>query len=336
MKPTIYDVAREAGVSIATVSKVLNNNGRISDKTRKKVNTIMERLNYQPSMVASALTSQRTGTIGLMVPDIANPFFAEAARYFEDYAQKTGNDLIICSTDRDDEKAARYISLLQRKRIDGLIIASHIGKEELIHRLLLDQLPTVLFSADIPSVEVNSVTVDDYKGGYEATRHLLDLGHRQLGIISDNLPGSRLRIQGFLDALESAGIGLMNQANMVKTSATLENGRMIAGKMLGQDSSSRPTAIFACNDLLAIGVLQEARSRSISVPDDLSVVGFDNTVLADICHPLLSSIAQPLKEMTEQAMLLLNESIDNPGFEKRKIILMPELVIRSSTGSASK
>lgn len=102
MKPTIYDVAREAGVSIATVSKVLNNNGRISDKTRKKVAAIMERLNYQPSMVASALTSQKTGKIGLMVPDIANPFFAEAARHFEDHAQSTGHDLIICSTDRDD------------------------------------------------------------------------------------------------------------------------------------------------------------------------------------------------------------------------------------------
>lgn len=197
-------------------------------------------------------------------------------------------------------------------------------------------VPTVLFSADIPSIQVNSVTVDDYKGGYEATQHLLSLGHRRLGIISDNLPGSRLRVQGFLDALESAGINLENPANMVQTSATLENGRIIAKKMLSQEYRSRPTAIFACNDLLAIGVLHEARSVDLSVPRDLSVVGFDNTMLADICHPPLSSIAQPLREMTDQAMLLLNESIENPSFPKRKVVLMPELVIRRSTGPVSK
>ncbi len=121
----------------------------------------MDRLNCQPSRVASALTSQKTGTIGLMVPDIANPFFAEAARHFEDHAQSTDHDLMICSTDRDDAIASRYISLLQRKRIDRLIIASHIGKVELIQSLLTDRVPTVLFSADIPSIQVNSVTVDD-------------------------------------------------------------------------------------------------------------------------------------------------------------------------------
>lgn len=334
MKPTIYDVAREAGVSIATVSKVLNNNGRISDKTRKKVNSIIEKLNYQPSMVASALTSQRTGTIGLMIPDIANPFFAEAARYFEDYAQQSGSDLIICSTDRDDEKAARYISLLQRKRVDGLIIASHTGNPELVHRLLEDKVPTVLFSADIRLLECNSITVDDYKGGYIATEFLLSLGHRRLGIISDNLPGSRHREQGFLDALKVYGAPFDHPDNMVQTSATLENGRMIARRMLGQEASKRPTAIFACNDLLAIGVLKEAREAGLSVPHDLSVIGFDNTMLADICHPSLSSIAQPLRDMTEQAMQLLNESIDNPDVLKRKISLSPELVIRSSTGPA--
>lgn len=334
MKPTIYDVAREAGVSIATVSKVLNNNGRISDKTRKKVSSVMEKLNYQPSMVASALTSQRTGTIGLMIPDIANPFFAEAARFFEDYAQQTGSDLIICSTDRDDDKAARYISLLQRKRVDGLIIASHTGNPELVHRLLEDKVPTVLFSADIRLLECNSITVDDYKGGYIATAYLLSLGHRRLGIISDNLPGSRLREQGFLDALKAYGLSLDHQDQMVQTSATLENGRKVARRMLGQQVDKRPTAIFACNDLLAIGVIKEASEAGLSVPRDLSVIGFDNTMLADICHPSLSSIAQPLRDMTEQAMQLLNESIDNPDAIKRKISLPPELIIRDSTSKA--
>lgn len=334
MKPTIYDVAREAGVSIATVSKVLNKSGRISDKTREKVGRVMEELNYQPSLVASALTSRRTGTIGLVIPDIANPFFAETARGIEDYAQEQGSDLIVCSTDRDDEKAARYISLLLRKRVDGLIIASHTGKTDMIRRLLADHVPLVLFSADIRMMEGNSVTVDDYKGGYQATEYLLSLGHRRLGIISDNLPGSKLRAEGFLDALKDAGVPFDNPANLTHTSATLENGRKAAAVMLGQAEEQRPTAIFACNDLLAIGVLKEARGAGLSIPRDLSVVGFDNTMLAEICHPSLTSIAQPLREMTEQAMILLNESIDNPDSPKRKIMLMPELVVRHSTGPA--
>lgn len=335
MKPTIYDIAREAGVSIATVSKVLNNSGRISDKTREKVGRIMKELNYQPSLVASALTSRRTGTIGLMIPDIANPFFAETARAIEDYAQEQGSDLIVCSTDRSDEKAARYISLLQRKRVDGLIIASHTGNPDLIRRLLSDQVPVVLFSADIRALECSSVTVDDYKGGYQATEYLLSLGHRRIGIISDNLPGSKLRVEGFQDALKAAGVECDDPAHIMHTSATLENGRKAAAAMLGQERGQRPTAIFACNDLLAIGVMKEARSRGLSIPSDLSVVGFDNTMLADICHPTLTSIAQPLREMTEQAMLLLNESMDNPDNLRRKIMLMPELVIRHSTGPAS-
>ncbi|MBT2290387.1 LacI family DNA-binding transcriptional regulator [Paenibacillus albidus] len=334
MKPTIYDVAKEAGVSIATVSKVLNSNGRISDKTRRKVNQVMERLNYQPSMVASALTSRKTGTVGLMIPDIANPYFAEVARSFEDNAQKLGCDIIICSTDRDDDRAERYMSLLLRKRVDGLIIASHTGSPELIRRMLSDRVPLVLFSADIRSLESNSVSIDDYKGGYLATEYLLSLGHRNLGIISDNLPGSELRVQGFMEALEAGGISFDNPDNLIRTSATLENGRTAAVRMLSQTAGKRPTAIFACNDLLAIGVLKEARQFGLSIPRDLSVIGFDNTLLAEICHPSLSSISQPVHEMARQAMQLLNEEIEQEGAPKRKVLLMPELVVRHSTGPA--
>ncbi|GGF66801.1 LacI family transcriptional regulator [Paenibacillus albidus] len=334
MKPTIYDVAKEAGVSIATVSKVLNSNGRISDKTRRKVNQVMERLNYQPSMVASALTSRKTGTVGLMIPDIANPYFAEVARSFEDNAQKLGCDIIICSTDRDDDRAERYMSLLLRKRVDGLIIASHTGSPELIRRMLSDRVPLVLFSADIRSLESNSVSIDDYKGGYLATEYLLSLGHRNLGILSDNLPGSELRVQGFMEALEAGGISFDNPDNLIRTSATLENGRTAAVRMLSQTAGKRPTAIFACNDLLAIGVLKEARQFGLSIPRDLSVIGFDNTLLAEICHPSLSSISQPVHEMARQAMQLLNEEIEQEGAPKRKVLLMPELVVRHSTGPA--
>lgn len=174
--------------------------------------------------------------------------------------------MIVCSTDRDDEKAARYISLLLRKRVDGIIIASHTGNPDMVRRLLADHVPLVLFSADIRMMESNSVTVDDYKGGYQATEYLLSLGHRRLGIISDNLPGSKLRVEGFMDALKAAGVGFGNPANLTHTSATLENGRKAAAAMLAQAQEDLPTAIFACNDLLAIGILKEARSAGLSIP----------------------------------------------------------------------
>ncbi|MDO3409250.1 LacI family DNA-binding transcriptional regulator [Saccharibacillus sp. CPCC 101409] len=333
-KPTIYDVAREAGVSIATVSKVLNNNGRISDKTRQRIEGIMRELNYEPSRVASALTRSRTGTIGLMIPDIANPFFAEAARCFEDGAQRSGSDLIICSTDRDDEKAARYLSMLLRRRVDGLIIASHTGDESGIARLLEGGMPTLLFSAELPSLNCGSIGVDDYAGGRRATEYLLSLGHRRIGIISDNLPGSRLREQGYLDALREAGLPPVPPEHSVRTSATLENGRTAAREMLGAEPGIRPTAVFACNDLLAIGVLKQARAAGLSVPRDLSVIGFDNTMLADICQPALSTISQPLREMTRRAMDMLNAAIDDPAAPVSHIRVEPELVVRDSAGPA--
>ena len=147
----------------------------------------MEELHYEPSMVASALTSKRTGTIGLLVPDIANPFFAEVARSFEDYAQKLGFGLVICSTDGKDEKAKLYLSLLMRKQVDGLIITTYIKDADLLNQLTEKEIPIVLFSIDIPALSVNAVSVDDYKGGLQATNYLLSLGHKRIGVIAEDL-----------------------------------------------------------------------------------------------------------------------------------------------------
>jgi DNA-binding LacI/PurR family transcriptional regulator len=329
MKVTIYDVAEKAGVSIATVSKVINNTGRISEKTRKKVQEVMEQLNYQPSMVASALTRKRTGTIGLLVPDIANPFFAEVARSFEDYAQKLGFGLVICSTDGKDEKAKLYLSLLIRKQVDGLIIASSIKETVLVEQMLEEEFPIVLFSIDIPTLGVNTVSVDDYRGGFQATSYLLSLGHKHIGIIAEDLSRSYHRVQGYKEAVIRAGADL-NESNIICTMATIENGKSAARQLL-EGKEDRPTAIFACNDLLAIGVIEEARKLGINVPEELSVVGFDNTILAEIVNPALTSVAQPIKEMASQAMTILFEEIENGETPKQRILMLPELVVRNST-----
>jgi DNA-binding LacI/PurR family transcriptional regulator len=330
MKVTIYDVAEKAGVSIATVSKVINNTGRISEKTRKKVQEIMEQLHYEPSMVASALTSKRTGTIGLLVPDIANPFFAEVARSFEDYAQKLGFGLVICSTDGKDEKARLYLSLLMRKQVDGLIITTYIKDADLLEQLTQRQIPIVLFSVDIPTLSVNAVSVDDYKGGLQATNYLLSLGHKRIGVIAEDLStsSSSYRIQGYKEAMTNAGVKVI-ESDIICTKATVKNGETIAQQLLKK--KGRPTAIFACNDLLAIGAMQAARKLEIKVPEELSIIGFDNTILAEIANPPLTSVSQPIKEMANQAMTALVEEIENEQSSKQRVFMLPELVIRNST-----
>ncbi|MFC3884580.1 LacI family DNA-binding transcriptional regulator [Bacillus songklensis] len=329
MKVTIYDVAEKAGVSIATVSKVINNTGRISEKTRKKVQEVMTQLNYQPSMVASALTRKRTGTIGLLVPDIANPFFAEVARSFEDCAQKLGFGLVICSTDGKDEKANLYLSLLMRKQVDGLIIASYIKETALVEQMLKEKIPVVLFTIDIPTLGINSVSVDDYKGGFQATSYLLSLGHKHIGVIAEDISRSYHRVQGYKEAIIRAGMNL-NESNIIYTTAAIENGKMVARQLL-QRKEDRPTAIFACNDLLAIGAIEEARKLGINIPEELSIIGFDNTILAEIANPTLTSVSQPIKEMANQAMTVLLEEIENEQTSKQRTLMLPELVIRNST-----
>ncbi|MDQ0243544.1 DNA-binding LacI/PurR family transcriptional regulator [Bacillus fengqiuensis] len=332
MKVTIYDVAEKAGVSIATVSKVINNTGRISEKTRKKVQEIMEQLHYEPSMVASALTSKRTGTIGLLVPDIANPFFAEVARSFEDYAQKLGFGLVICSTDGKDEKARLYLSLLMRKQVDGLIITTYIKDADLLDQLTQRQIPIVLFSVDIPTLSVNAVSVDDYKGGLQATNYLLSLGHKRIGVIAEDLSRSSYRIQGYKEAMTQAGAKVM-ESDIICTKATVQNGEAVAQQLLKK--KGRPTAIFACNDLLAIGAMQAARKLDIKIPEELSIIGFDNTILAEIANPPLTSVSQPIKEMANQAMTVLVEEIENEQSSKQRVFMLPELVIRNSTAPLS-
>jgi DNA-binding LacI/PurR family transcriptional regulator len=330
MKPTIYDVAREAGVSIATVSKVINNTGRISDKTRKKVLKIMEELDYQPSVVASALTGKRTYTIGLLIPDLANPFFAEIARSVEDRGQELGFSVVMCSTDYNSDKEAKYISLLKQKSVDGIILASGFKNDKILKELIKEKLPIALISQDIPGLAVDSVTVDDFLGGYQVTEHLLALGHQKIAVIAEDTRSSKERIRGYQEALKDAGFTCDERLIFVSAS-TVEESKRLAAQLIGL--GERPTAVFACNDLLAIGTIQAARENGLILPDDLSVVGFDNTLLATIVDPPLTTVNQPIHEMGRQVVDLLMQKIEGEKNMKQKVVLLPELVIRNSTSS---
>jgi DNA-binding LacI/PurR family transcriptional regulator len=372
MKATIYDIAREAGVSIATVSKVINSKGKISLEKRNEIMEIMNRLNYQPSVIASALTGKHTYTIGLLIPDIANPFFAEVARAVEERGHQLGYSVIICGTDNRDERIEQYISVLRQKRVDGIIIGTGIGDPAIL-RELSASMPTVIIGREalltasgtgvvqpqaavgerkqerlaraaeggarqtdraLTAVNVHTVVADDRQGGRTAADHLLQLGHMRLAVLSESLAisSSRERLRGFRERLAEQGIQMADEY-VKQCKYRVEDGKRQATELLA--ASDRPTALFCCNDLLAVGALQAAKEAGIRVPEDLSVVSFDNTILASVTDPPLTSIAQPMEQLGTAAMDLLVQEFDSPQAEKQRISLRTELIVRESTATAA-
>ncbi|HZG85891.1 LacI family DNA-binding transcriptional regulator [Paenibacillus sp.] len=333
MKATIYDVAKEAGVSIATVSNAINGKGKVSKKRREQIFKIMEKLNYQPSVIASALMGKKTFTLGLLIPDISNPFFAEIARAIEDEAHVAGYSVVICSTDNKDERVERYITLLEQKRVDGMIIGTGVEDSGILERLQSKSIPFVLIARESAAQAADTVVADDYVGGVLAARHLAELGHRRIAILAENLKvsSSRERIRGFKQGLAEMNVPF-DDGDIVTCEFMIEEGRRGAFELL--DRPVRPSAIFCCNDVLAIGALQAAKQLGLRVPEQLSIVGFDDTILATVTDPPLTTVTQPIASMGKQAFKLLIENAANADSVKQRIVLRPELNVRLSTHRA--
>ncbi len=328
MKPTIRNVAQEAGVSISTVSKVIHQTGSISEQTRKKVLQAMSKLNYHPDIAAASLRGKRTKVIGLLIPDISNPFYAEVARSIEDRSCELGFNVMMCNTDNDIEKEKTYLSLLASQRIDGLVVASAFRSTDLLEDMVEQGVPIALIASEIPKLSIDTVTVDDYKGGYLATSYLLSLGHKKIAIIVENVRSNVPRLEAFKDAMEEAELPILD-GYIIHTEALIQKGYESALQLLSLQE--RPTAIFACNDLLAAGVIQAAKEMGLNIPDDLSVVGFDNTVLSTTTSPMLTTVAQPVKEMGLKVVDLLTKEMQAAKPYKERLLLSPELIIRQST-----
>jgi len=335
MKATIYDIAREAGVSIATVSNAINGKGKISQKRRREILEIMERMHYQPSVIASALMGKKTFTLGLLIPDVSNPFFAEIARAIEDQAHHSGYSVIICSTDNKDERIERYIKLLEQKSVDGIIIGTGIDNLEILKQLLSKSIPVAMIARDVDSLSLHTVITDDFYGGTIAAEHLIGLGHRKLAVLAENLKvsSSRERVRGFKSALLEANIPF-DDTNVVACDYKIEDGKRGAKALLRK--GDRPTAIFCCNDMLAIGVLQAAKDEGLQVPGDLSVIGFDNTILSNVVNPPITTVAQPMEYMAKLVFELIVSNLENDLAPKKRIVLRPELIVRESTASVEK
>lgn len=327
MKPTIYDIARAAGVSIATVSKVLNGKGKISDLTCQKVLRTVKALGYEPSTIASALAGKKTNSIGLLIPDVNNPYFSEIVRGAEDEAFEHGYSLLICNTDNNEQKEKVYLWTLRQKKMDGIIIATGSTNQQTIEELTNDKIKIVLLSRDIPNVDLARVMLDNFKGGYLAGDYLLSLGHRSIGVITESLKigSSKDRLDGFQEALKG------NKAKYFVSSSNIygiEAGVAQATELLSKHDI---TAIFALNDLLAIGALQTCHEFDKSVPDDISLIGFDDTIFSKIVYPPLTTIAQPIYDIGRKTAALLIEAIEENKQLTKKIVIEPKLVVRKST-----
>ncbi len=218
----------------------------------------------------------------------------------------------------------------KKKRVDGVIILSGFEDQHTITRnLVKPNMPVALIARDIPTISINSVSIDDFVGGYEAAKHLIGLGHRRMGLIVENIRCAKERVRGFNQALEEHDLQL-DESLVLLGEATVPNGKKLALQLLSGDEP--PTAIFATNDLLAIGTIQAANEHGLKVPQDVSVIGFDNTMLATITDPPLTTIAQPMEQMGRQIVDLLVQELKGDVTHKQRIVLLPELVVRKSTG----
>ncbi|MDR7544813.1 MAG: LacI family DNA-binding transcriptional regulator [Armatimonadota bacterium] len=333
MTVTIREVAQAAGVSVATVSRVVSGSAYgVRPDTRGRVLAAVARLRYQPNLVARGLKKRVTGTVGLIVPDISNPFFPAIARGIEDVASRAGMGVLLCNTYEDLAKERTYLALLDKRMVDGLIFAT-VGANTAHLRMLRRQgVPVVLVARAPDRVSIDAVLVDNRRGAREATEHLLRLGHRRIAFIGGppTLPVANERLAGYQDALASAGI-VADPAVICDGGFRAEGGGAAVRELL--ERRTRFTAIVAANDLMAIGGMEELRRCGRRVPQDVAVVGFDDITFASLVEPRLTTVAQPKYRMGCLAMERLLELLGGGDRRPRRLVLEPRLVVRDSCGA---
>ena len=328
---TIHQVAERAGVSSTTVSHVINNTRFVSVDTRNRVLEAMVALGYQPNALARSLRRGETLTIGLILPDSANPFFAEIGRAVEDAAFHKRYNVILCNTEGDLEKEQRYVEVLSKKQVDGIIFVGTGDQTNSLLSLHTQQIPVVLVDRELPDLEVDAVLTDNLQGGYLATRHLTDLGHKRIGCITgpSHLTPSAQRVQGYRTALKEGGLSV-DESLIERGDFHPESGHSAALTLLSQPNP--PSALFICNDLMAIGALHAAAEHGFNVPHDLAIVGFDDIELASYAVPSLTTIAQPKTDIGLHAVQLLINRISEKSRPVHRELLPVTLIQRKSCG----
>jgi LacI family transcriptional regulator, repressor for deo operon, udp, cdd, tsx, nupC, and nupG len=328
----IYDVAKRAGVSTATISRVLSRPDVVAPDTRRKVMAAIDSLGFTPNAAAKNLRTLRTAKILVTVPDISNPFFSLILQGIEDAAQREGYSVLVGDTQHDEGREEKYALMLRRKEADGLIFLGHrLPKEAatLVRSMAPGQAPVVNGCEFTPNLGIPSVHIDNATAASDAMEHLYRLGHRRIGIITGPLvsPLSRDRLAG-ANARAKKARG-ERETLVMNGDFSIESGSVAAERLLGRKEP--PSAIFCFNDEMAMGVIQTARLRGLRIPHDLSVVGFDDIRFARYVDPPLTTVAQPMRQLGEGTVRLLVEILRGNSTPPESVTLPHTLVVRSST-----
>lgn len=327
---THRDVADRAGVSVATVSYVINHGPRpVSPEKRARVEEAVAALGYYPNALARSLRVQQTATVGLIVPNSANPFYAEVARELERGCADEGFLVLLCNSERDPTREARFVQMLRAKQVDGAVIIPHSDTASLLQPLLAAEIPVVILEHSIPGL--HCIAIDDLAGGRLATRHLIELGHTRIAIIRRRQISSlsMMRFDGYRLELERAGIAL-DDSLVVETGPFQNDGYAAMRELL--ERRPRPTAVVTHNDIMALGALRAIYDAGLSVPGDISVVGYDDIAAAPYLVPPLTTIRSPKMEMGRlAAQMVLKLARDPASLPPQTVTLPVELVIRQST-----
>jgi LacI family transcriptional regulator len=338
---TIRDVARRAGVAPITVSRVLNHAGPVQAETRARVERAIAELNYVPNNLARSFRSKRTETLALVLTDITNPFWTRVARGVEDVARQAGYSLILCNTDEDEQIQAQTIHLLLQKQVDGLLLVPRHSSPALIERIRHQQVPVVVLDRRVEGIPVDVVRGDSEGGAYQLARLLIENGHRRIALLGGpaDVPTAADRAAGFRRALAEAGC--LADSLVIFGEYSYASGQAMALQALGH--APRPSALFAGNNLIATGALHAVRASGLQVPEQVSLVCFDDFPPELLVEPFFTTAMQPAYELGRQAaQLLLDRLADMPPegrtprvpAEPREIVLPVELITRRSSGPA--
>lgn len=327
---TIADVARAAGVSKQTVSRVLNNKGELSPSTRERILGVIKELGFQPNAAARSLLTGRSYTIGLVVPDIGNPFFVDIAGGVRDAAREHGYHVLLYDTGDSPEVEAQSIQLLHERRADGLIICSSRLSDERLASLLKGVGPVVLVNRWVKGVDVSQIGADYVKGAALATNHLLELGHRRIAVVTLEVetPNSRAKFEGYRKAMEEAGLGV-DPTLIAYSQSSLQGGVKAGNDLLGR--AQRPTAIVAYSDPVGIGAMHACRHWGVSVPENMAVIGFGGNEISTVVNPPLSTVFIANFQMGRRAVDLLLERVADRSAPAVVEETEANLIIRSST-----
>ena len=331
MATTLHEVARRAGVSAMTVSRVVNGRGSVDSETRQRVEEAIQALDYVPNRIARGLISQKTQTIGIIVPDIVNPFFAPVVRGAESAARKAGYRVLLCNSEGDLRLEREYIEDLVAHRVEGLLLAPASDRSRSsILSLLRGGFPLVLIDRALPDADCDLIVSDNVQGARRLIEHLIAIGHREIAHVSDaeDTSTGRERLRGYKEALEAAGIPFQPEL-VIRTTVDRIGGYRAAQEILARNPL--PTAIFAVNNMTAVGTMEALRERNLSVPKDMGLVCFDDVEHLAVLSPILTVIDQPAETFGSLGVQLLLERMTGKANSRpRRIILQTDLIVRQS------